>query len=153
MRLVYQFPTPPEPHESDFIEADKLAPLVWSKYTKPYDPDIKFVGPGESRVERIGPKSATVYLTAIRSRYGLDEVRVKQGDAVTLILSNVERVRDMTHGFALQEYGFHAAIDPGDTKKFTFVADKPGVYWYYCTWFCSALHMEMRGKLIVEPLA
>ena len=151
MRLIYQFPTPPEPHESDFIEADKLAPMVWSKYTKPYDPDIKFVGPGESRVERTGPHSVTVYLTTIRSRYGLDEVRVKQGDTVTLYLSNVERVRDMTHGFALQEHGIHFAIDPGDTKKVTFAADKPGVYWFYCTWFCSALHMEMRAKLVVEP--
>jgi nitrous-oxide reductase len=152
MRLVYQFPTPPEPHESDFIEAEKLAPLVWTKYSRPYDPDTRFVGPGESRVVRTGPHSVDVYLTTVRSRYGLDEVRVKQGDTVTLYLSNVERLRDMTHGFALQEYGVHFAIDPGDTKKFTFVTDKPGVYWFYCTWFCSALHMEMRARLIVEPV-
>lgn len=151
MRLIYQFPTPPEPHESDFIEAEKLAPMVWTKYAKPYEPDVKFVGPGESRVVRTGPKTVEVYLTAVRSRYGLDEIRVKQGDVVTLYLSNIERLRDITHGFALQEHGIHFAIDPGDTRKFSFVADKPGVYWFFCTWFCSALHMEMRGKLIVEP--
>ncbi len=151
MRLIYQFPTPPEPHESDFIEAEKLAPMVWTKYAKPYEPDVKFVGPGESRVVRTGPKTVEVYLTAVRSRYGLDEIRVKQGDVVTLYLSNIERLRDITHGFALQEHGIHFAIDPGDTRKFFFVADKPGVYWFFCTWFCSALHMEMRGKLIVEP--
>jgi nitrous-oxide reductase len=79
-------------------------------------------------------------------------VRVKQGDTVTLYLSNVERLRDVSHGFALQDHGVHLAIDPGDTRKLTFVADKPGVYWYYCTWFCSALHMEMRGRLIVDPV-
>lgn len=151
MRLIYQFPTPPEPHESDFVEAEKLAPLVWTKYKKPYNEAIKFVGPGESRVVRSGPKTVDVYLTAVRSRYGLDEVRVKQGDTVTLYLSNIERLRDVTHGFALQEYGVHFAIDPGDTQKFTFVADKPGAYWFFCTWFCSALHMEMRAKLIVDP--
>jgi nitrous-oxide reductase len=152
MRLIYQFPTPPEPHESDFIEADKLGPMVASKYDKPFDPSVKFVGPTESRVERTGPNSVTVYLSTVRSRYGLDEVRVRQGDKVTLYLSNVERLRDITHGFALQEYGVHHAVDPGDTKKATFVADKPGVYWFYCTWFCSALHMEMRGRLIVDPV-
>jgi nitrous-oxide reductase len=92
-----------------------------------------------------------VYLTAIRSRFGLDEIRVRQGDEVTLTLTNIERIRDMTHGFGLTDYGLHYAVDPGDTKEAKFVADKPGVYWYYCTWFCSALHMEMRGRFIVEP--
>ncbi|HXH11280.1 MAG TPA: cupredoxin domain-containing protein [Alphaproteobacteria bacterium] len=149
MRLVYQFPTPPEPHESDFIEAKKLAPLVQSKYKKPHDPDETPVT--ESKVVRSAPTKVHVYLTTVRSRYGLDEVRVKQGDEVTLTLTNIERVRDITHGFALQEYGIHAALDPGDTRTFRFIADKPGVYWFYCTWFCSALHMEMRGRLIVEP--
>lgn len=151
MKLMYQFPSPPEPHESDFIEADRLAPMVWSKYKKPFD-DVEPVKMGDSRVVRTGPKSVHVYLTAIRSRFGLDEIRVRQGDEVTLTLTNIERIRDMTHGFGLTNYGLHYALDPGDTKVAKFVADKPGVYWYYCTWFCSALHMEMRGRFIVEPV-
>jgi nitrous-oxide reductase len=31
-----------------------------------------------------------------------------------------------------------------------FVVDKPGTYSFYCTEFCSALHLEMQGWLIVE---
>jgi nitrous-oxide reductase len=44
-------------------------------------------------------------------------------------------------------------VDPGETKTVTFVANKPGVFPYYCTNFCSALHQEMQGYLIVRPRA
>ena len=42
------------------------------------------------------------------------------------------------------------SLDPGETTTVEFVADKPGTYSYYCTEFCSALHLEMQGWLIVE---
>ena len=57
----------------------------------------------------------------------------------------------MSHGLAIDSYGINVAIDPGQTREVTFVADKPGTYWYYCTWFCSALHLEMRGRMLVVP--
>jgi nitrous-oxide reductase len=42
-------------------------------------------------------------------------------------------------------------LDPGETVNFDFVADKVGTFSYYCTEFCSALHLEMTGYLQVEP--
>ena len=57
----------------------------------------------------------------------------------------------MTHGFALSRMGINVAVDPGQTAEAEFTAQRPGTYWYYCTWFCSALHLEMRGRMLVKP--
>jgi nitrous-oxide reductase len=45
----------------------------------------------------------------------------------------------------------HASVEPGKTVAVKFKADKEGVYPYYCTEFCSALHLEMQGYLLVKP--
>ena len=37
------------------------------------------------------------------------------------------------------------------SKTIEFVAHKPGVFPFYCTNFCSALHQEMQGYLAVKP--
>jgi nitrous-oxide reductase len=90
-------------------------------------------------------------MTCIRSKFIPEAIEVHQGDHIKLHLTNVETVRDMTHGLALPGHGINIAVDPGQTVETTFVAGKPGTYWYYCTWFCSALHLEMRGRLVVKP--
>ncbi|RMF59655.1 MAG: hypothetical protein D6748_05920, partial [Calditrichaeota bacterium] len=56
-----------------------------------------------------------------------------------------------THGFALPAYNFNLSIEPGETQTISFVADKPGVYPFYCTEFCSALHLEMAGYFMIQP--
>ena len=44
----------------------------------------------------------------------------------------------------------HASAEPGKTVSVKFKADREGVYPYYCTEFCSALHLEMQGWLMVS---
>jgi nitrous-oxide reductase len=93
----------------------------------------------------------TVNMTLIRSAYTPDSFQVKEGDVVTLKITNVETIRDMIHGFALPDHNLNLALPPGHTRTITLDAGKPGVYWYYCTNFCSALHLEMRGRMVVQP--
>jgi nitrous-oxide reductase len=100
-------------------------------------------------VERKG-KKVTVYLTSQAPTFGLREWTVKRGDEVTIILTNLDKVEDLTHGLAIPKYDINFIVNPQETKSVTFIADKPGVYWAYCTNFCHALHLEMRSRMLVE---
>jgi nitrous-oxide reductase len=146
MRVVAAFPSLPEPHD-----AAMLSRKILENYTiQTYEPQPAFVKIGDEKIVRNGTK-VDVYMTCIRSKFVPEQFEVHEGDQVTLHLSNVETVRNMTHGFALSKYGINVAVDPGQTSETTFVANKLGTYWYYCTWFCSALHLEMRGRMLVKP--
>ena len=103
----------------------------------------------DSGVTRDGNK-VTVRITSQAPAYSLREFRLKKGDEVTIILTNLDKVEDLTHGFAIPKHDINFIVNPQETKSVTFVADKPGVFWCYCTHFCHALHLEMRTRMIVE---
>ena len=88
---------------------------------------------------------------AIRSYFEPGRIQVQEGDTVILHITNAEQARDEIHGFGLVAFDKNVVIDPGETKTLKFVARKSGVYPYYCTNFCSALHQEMQGYLEVVP--
>src|SRR5256885_457898 len=146
MRLVAAFPSLPEPHDAVMIHRKVLENVV----VQTYEQQPTAVKLGEEKVMRNGNK-VDVYMTCIRSKFVPEQFEVHEGDEVKLHLTNVETVRDMTHGIAISRMGINLAVDPGQTSETTFTAGKPGTYWYYCTWFCSALHLEMRGRLLVKP--
>ena len=146
MKMLLDFPAEPEPHDAAFIRVSDLAPKV----VQVDQPALNAIAEGKSRIEQVGPHEYHVYMTVIRSKFGLDSFTVHQGDKVTVTLSNIETIKNMIHGFAVEDYGINVALDPGQTHEVTFIADKPGTHWYYCTWFCSALHLEMRGRMLVE---
>ena len=89
-------------------------------------------------------------LTAIRSRFNPDRIDAQVGDELTVHVTNVEQTRDMIHGFGLIEHNINMVMDPGETKTFHIKLTKPGVFPFYCTNFCSALHQEMQGYLVVS---
>ena len=154
MQLLYDMPLPlGEPHYAQMIKADKLHPIdVYppgeDAVTGKKSPDA--VEANKERVERKGD-GVHVYMTAIRSHFTPDLIRVKQGETVHIHLDNLEQAYDATHGFAIDSYNINVSIEPGEHTDVTFLADVPGVFPLYCTEFCSALHLEMAGYLLVEP--
>ena len=154
MRVVYDMPLPlGEPHYVQIIKADKLKPIdIYPPGEDPMtDAKAQFaVEGGKERVERQGDQ-VHVYMSAIRSHFVPDIVRVKQGDTVHFHVTNLEQAYDATHGFALNAYNVNLSIEPGEHADVTVKADRAGVFPMYCTEFCSALHLEMAGYFLVEP--
>jgi len=154
MKVLYDMPIPlGEPHYAQMIRADKLEPI--DVYPPGEDPITEEHGQfavegGKERVERQGDQ-VHVYMTAIRSHFTPDIIRVKEGDTVHLHVTNLEQAYDATHGFALNSYNINLSLEPGEHSDVTFKADRAGVFPMYCTEFCSALHLEMAGYLLVEP--
>ena len=155
MQLLYDMPLPlGEPHYAQMIKADKLNPVDVYKpagydvVTDKHSPNA--VKAKEERIEREG-KEVHVYMTSVRSHFTPDIIRVKKGDTVHLHITNVEQAHDATHGFTIGSYNVHSSLEPGKHVDITFKADREGTFPFYCTEFCSALHLEMAGYLLVEP--
>jgi nitrous-oxide reductase len=149
MKILYDAFTEPEPHYAQIIKADKIKAIeVYPKEENKHPLaiwDIKDAG-----ITRQNGK-AIAKVVLVRSTITPTMMEVTEGETVTVALTNIEQTTDELHGFGLLDYNINIVVDPGETKTVTFKADKPGVFPYYCTNFCSALHQEMQGYLIVKP--
>jgi nitrous-oxide reductase len=155
MQLLYDMPIGMgEPHYAQIIKADVLAPFdVYPEIG--YDPATMSVDPdapvsGNERVEA-SDGTVEIWMTAIRSHYTPDRISVKQGDHVIWHMTNIDTSIDATHGYALPGYNITLSLEPGETATVEFDATESGVFPFYCTEFCSALHLEMAGYFLVEP--
>jgi nitrous-oxide reductase len=143
-----------EPHYAQMIKADKLKTLA--AYEVGTDPktmmvDPKAPMPGDEKVVREPDGKVHVYTTVVRSHFTPENVEVEQGDTVVFHLNNLEQAPDATHGFCIAGFNINASLEPGEYETIEIKADRVGTYPYYCTEFCSALHLEMMGFFQVKP--
>lgn len=154
MQLIADMPIGnAEPHYAQMIKADKLKtvkayPSGTNAITGQLDPNR--VESGKERIVRNGT-TVDVYMTAIRSHFVPDQIEVEQGDTVNIHVTSLESADDQTHGLTFDMYNQNVSLEPGKHENMTFVADMPGSFPFYCTEFCSALHLEMQGYLLVKP--
>jgi nitrous-oxide reductase len=153
MKLLLDFPTMGEPHyaqgiPSDMLMKDQVKMFPTEKNAHPHATKSE----AESRVERNG-NEVHAYITTIRTHFSPDNIEgIKLGDKVYFHVTNLEQDWDVPHGFAVQ--GAHTAellVMPGETRTLVWTPQRIGIFPFYCTDFCSALHQEMQGYVRVSP--
>jgi len=156
MKIIHDGPTYAEPHDCILVRADILKPRnTWPRDHSLFAPTVELVkslGLDPETANDVIRKDGRTYVVmhSFAPQFSMNEFEVEEGEDVTVIITNVDDVGDLTHGWTLANYGLAMELPPQATASVRFTADRPGVHWYYCQWFCHALHMEMRGRMLVK---
>ncbi|WP_299096299.1 Sec-dependent nitrous-oxide reductase [uncultured Winogradskyella sp.] len=152
MELLSDFPTHGEPHYAAGIRADIIKENS-KKYYELSENEHPYAAKSEAetKVTRNG-NEVHINMTMIRSHFAPDNIEgVKVGDKVYFHLTNLEQDFDVPHGFSM--IGANTSeilVMPGQTKTIVWEPKREGVWPFYCTDFCSALHQEMQGYIRVS---
>ena len=153
MKLLLDFPTIGEPHYAQSLPADLLMPNSRKIYPiEENEHPYSVKSEKETRVERDG-SVVHVYMSTIRTHFSPDNIEgIKVGDNVYFHITNLEQDWDIPHGFAVKgANNSELLVMPGVTETILWQPDQVGIYPFYCTDFCSALHQEMQGYIRVSP--
>jgi len=152
MKMLLDFPTIGEPHYAQAIPAELVKPNSLKFYS--------LAGSTHPHVTRseaaagISRKGKTVHVNmiAIRSHFAPDNIEgVQVGDTVLFHLTNIEQDWDIVHGFGIMgAENSEVIMAPGETRTMRWTPKAAGIYPFYCTDFCSALHQEMSGYVRVS---
>lgn len=95
------------------------------------------------------PKTSARIVTIVASNFQFtpNQITVKKGEKVTLVLRNADGV----HGLMIQDLGINVAIPAdGSTTSVMLPTDTAGVFTFRCSVPCGPGHRDMTGTIIVE---
>jgi len=152
MQLLLDFPTIGEPHYAAGIPAKMLmdkSQKIYKLEDNKHPDAVK--SEADTKVVRKG-NEIHVYMSMIRSHFSPDNIEgVRVGDKVFFHVTNLEQDYDVPHGFAMiGANNSEMLIMPGRTSTLVWEPKEVGVWPFYCTDFCSALHQEMQGYVRVS---
>ncbi len=99
---------------------------------------------GEDEEPKVIVKEFT--MTARQWDFTPSTITVNKGDTVKITITST----DVTHGFAISEYGINTRVSPGTTEVVEFTADKEGTFIFRCSVPCGSGHSGMEGTLVVK---
>jgi nitrous-oxide reductase len=154
MVLLKDFPTIGEPHYAQAIRADRIqanSRRIYSLSDNVHPQAVR--RPADTRIERESSNVVRIHMGSIRSHFRPDNIEgIQVGDTVFVHLTNLEQDWDVVHGIAIKgAQNAEVLVAPGQTKTLRWVPTRTGIYPFYCTAFCSALHQEMQGYIRVSP--
>lgn len=152
MQLLKDFPTIGEPHYAQAIRADVIRDQIAQIYEmEENDHPHALLRIADNRVERDGDV-VRIFMGSTRSHFRPDNIEgIRVGDTVYIHLTNLEQEWDVVHGIAIKGMNnSELLVAPGQTKTIKWEPTRTGIYPFYCTAFCSALHQEMQGYIRVS---
>ena len=152
MKMLLDFPTIGEPHYAQALPAELVKPNSLKFYrlaenTHPHVTKSEAAG----AIRREG-KKVHVNMIAIRSHFAPDNLEgIQVGDTVLFHVTNIEQDWDIVHGFGIMgAENSELIMAPGETRTLRWIPKTAGIFPFYCTDFCSALHQEMSGYVRVS---
>jgi cytochrome c oxidase subunit 2 len=92
------------------------------------------------------PAPRRIPVVATKFAFDRAEIRVRRGEAVTLVLSSP----DFVHGFSVPDLDVRVDLVPGKPTELVLRPARAGRFAFLCDNFCGDGHDRMTGFLVVE---
>lgn len=89
--------------------------------------------------------SKTITITASKFKFEPNEITVKKGEEVTLVLQAL----DATHGLAIKDFGVKTEVKKGESIEVKFTPETVGTFEGKCAHFCGKGHGSMKMTIHV----
>jgi cytochrome c oxidase subunit II len=84
--------------------------------------------------------SKTINITASRFKFEPNEITVKKGEEVTLVINST----DVSHGLVVEDLGVRSEIKKGQPSEVKFTPTTAGTFGGKCAHFCGKGHGSMK---------